>query len=384
MDNINNADFLKNLKEIGTKLSDFEEIPGKEKKYTLLGKGNFGYTEKMKSKKNNSIYAIKKLDINKKNFNLKSFHREIGIMSDLNHPNLVRLYGCFEDIEKIDKFKEIYSGKIKDIEKETQDKNIYCLVLEYVPNGTLEEYYKKNKENNKDNFVPIKQDFIIKIFKQILDALSYLFNKSIMHRDIKPDNILLDENYNVKISDFGISAIFFDEENLENLNKSQELFSSCTRVGRKDFIPPEIMEGKSYDYRVDIYSLGLTMLCLMSKEYPIKLFKVKNPNEKSRDININNMDESYDKNLRKFVIKLMNDDITLRPFANKAYEELTYIEIIIKEPNNENAKKRLKELNDPKNQRFQIKLNIKNNHNKQNIPNNQNYNMMNQNIIIFK
>ena len=51
MDNINNADFLKNLKEIGTKLSDFEEIPGKEKKYTLLGKGNFGYTEKMKSKK---------------------------------------------------------------------------------------------------------------------------------------------------------------------------------------------------------------------------------------------------------------------------------------------------------------------------------------------
>ena len=381
MDNINNADFLKNLKEIGTKLSDFEEIPGKEKKYTLLGKGNFGYTEKMKSKKNNSIYAIKKLDINKKKFNLKSFHREIGIMSDLNHPNLVRLYGCFEDIEKIDKFKEIYSGKIKDIEKETQDKNIYCLVLEYVPNGTLEEYYKKNKENNKDNFVPIKQDFIIKIFKQILDALSYLFNKSIMHRDIKPDNILLDENYNVKISDFGISAIFFDEENPENLNKSQELFSGCTRVGRKDFIPPEIMEGKSYDYRVDIYSLGLTMLCLMSKEYPIKLFKVKNPNEKSRDININNMDESYDKNLRKFVIKLMNDDITLRPFANKAYEELTYIEIIIKEPNNENAKKRLKELNDPKNQRFQIKLNIKNNHNKQNIPNNQNYNMMNQNIM---
>ena len=291
-------------------------------------------------------------------------------MSDLNHPNLVRLYGCFEDIEKIDKFKEIYSGKIKDIEKETQDKNIYCLVLEYVPNGTLEEYYKKNKENNKDNFVPIKQDFIIKIFKQILDALSYLFNKSIMHRDIKPDNILLDENYNVKISDFGISAILFDEEKPENLNKSQELFSGCTRVGRKDFIPPEIMEGKSYDYRVDIYSLGLTMLCLMSKEYPIKLFKVKNPNEKSRDININNMDESYDKNLRKFVIKLMNDDITLRPFANKAYEELTYIEIIIKEPNNENAKKRLKELNDPKNQRFQIKLNIKNNHNKQNIPNN--------------
>ena len=378
MDNNNNIDLLKNLQEIGTKLSDFEEMPGKEKKYTLLGKGNFGYTEKMKSKKNNSIYAIKKLDINKKNFNLKSFHREIGIMSDLNHPNLVRLYGCFEDIEKIDKFKEIYSGKIKDIEKETEDKHIYCLVLEYVPNGTLEEYYEKNKEKNKDNFVPIEQDFIIKIFKQILDALSYLFNRSIMHRDIKPDNILLDENNNVKISDFGISAIYFDE-NPENLNKNQELFSNCTRVGRKDFVPPEIMKGQSYDFRVDIFSLGLTMLCLMSKEYPITLFKEKNANEKSRNINVNNMDESYDKNLRQFVLKLMNDDITLRPFANRAYEELTYIEIIIKEPNNENAKKRLQELNDPKNQKVQIKLNIKNKQNMQNNQNNQNYNMMNPN-----
>jgi serine/threonine protein kinase len=62
------------------------------------------------------------------------------------------------------------------------------------------------------------------------------------------------------------------------------LISHCTQVGRKDYVSPEIEEGKEYDYRADIYSLGLTMLFLMSYENPIK-FKIDSDKIKKRDIN---------------------------------------------------------------------------------------------------
>ena len=97
----------KNLINIGTKLSDFEEIenPAKNLKYTVLGRGNFGYAEKMKSKKNNLYYAIKKLD--KEKVNNKNFHRETEIMISLNHENIVKFYGYFEDKENINKLKHL-------------------------------------------------------------------------------------------------------------------------------------------------------------------------------------------------------------------------------------------------------------------------------------
>ena len=92
---------INKLGNIGSKLSDFEEIEKNGKQYSLLGKGNFGYVEKMKSKINNKIYAIKKIDKNNPNFEQKNFDRETEIMLNLNHENIVEFYGFFEDKEKI-------------------------------------------------------------------------------------------------------------------------------------------------------------------------------------------------------------------------------------------------------------------------------------------
>ena len=149
---------------------------------------------------------------------------------------------------------------------------MYFLVLEYMPNGTLENYYITQMSKG----MPIKQDFIIKVFKQILSALKYLHGMKIMHRDIKLDNILLDENNNIKITDFGISAIRSDEDNQNNNNKIYaNLKSNFTVIGPKRFVAPEILrhkEGmKDFDFKVDIFGLGLTILCLISKEFPISL-----------------------------------------------------------------------------------------------------------------
>ena len=129
------------LDEIGTSLSDFEEVKEGDKDYFVLGKGSFGFTEKMKSKHNSKFYAIQKLD-KKENYNYKSLIGETKMFIDLDHPNLIKFYGYFEDKEKIDKYKSI----CKDKASGTEDKEVYCLVLEYVENGSLEDYFKKYKE----------------------------------------------------------------------------------------------------------------------------------------------------------------------------------------------------------------------------------------------
>ena len=76
---------IKNLTSIGTKIEDFESIPSDGKYYTILGKGNFGFAEKVKSRLNNKIYAIKKLSVKDVNINIKDFIRETTFMTELEH-----------------------------------------------------------------------------------------------------------------------------------------------------------------------------------------------------------------------------------------------------------------------------------------------------------
>ena len=285
----------KYLIDIGSSLSDFEEVKLGDNVFCILGKGNFGFAEKMTSKKNSEVYAIKKLD-KTKNKNSKNFKRETHISIQLDHPNLIKFYGYFEDKEKIDKFREVYKNDKKRKVTETEDKEIYCLVLEFAENGSLKQYFNNYKEKNKTekSFTPIPQEIIIKFLKQSLDALKYLHENKIIHRDISLDNILLGENYTIKISDFGISAKIKDNnekdddynndnynyndkdnenENEEEILDDESLYCKFTICGRKDMVPPEIENKASYDYRFDIYCLGLAFLCLISEKHPIEILR---------------------------------------------------------------------------------------------------------------
>ena len=229
MDNKNDLELIKDLEYIKNNIYNFNNLEE-------LGKGNFGKVMKI-SRRNNVYYAIK--IINKQKIeNMNDILRENIIMKNIKNDNVIQLYDKFEDND-----------------------NIY-FILEYLPNGTLENLVKKHKdiESNIDEFE------IIRIFRQILNGLKYLHELNIIHRDIKPDNILFDKNNNAKITDFGISAPLKQYPNL--LNIKTELLGGKTNVGHKDYSCPEIVNGQPYDKKCDIYSLGLTIFYLMTFDLP--------------------------------------------------------------------------------------------------------------------
>ena len=215
----------------------------------------------MKSKKNNKYYMIKKERAEYLQY--KDYIRETKINSQLQHENIIRLYGHFEDYEKISKINEIYY----ETKKNYEDRKIYCLVYELIENDDLEQYLWKHRKKYKENdYIPIEEDFIIKILTQTLRALNYMQSQSVIHRALSLDNIQLDENNNVKIKNFRLSALMKDNNPI-NKNKDPDLFCNYSYVGKINFVCPEIYNKQKYDYKADIFSLGKSMLCLMSKNY---------------------------------------------------------------------------------------------------------------------
>lgn len=132
------------------------------------------------------------------------------------------------------------------------------IAMEYIDGYDLE--YLLNKKG------PPPIDKAISIFKQILAALSYVHSKNIIHRDIKPKNILIDKNGNVKLTDFGIAKALY----------SNVKTSTGSYLGAPAYSSPEQMDGKLVDARSDIYSLGVTLYEMLSGKIPFSSTSIEN------------------------------------------------------------------------------------------------------------
>jgi serine/threonine protein kinase len=262
----------------------------------------------------------------------KSFKREIQFLFDLKHENIIKFYGTFIGKENLDKFKEIEKKKQNFNVNEYSDIETFCLVFEFI-DINFEKYMFDIYNNSK--YAP-SENSVIKIYKQLLNGLIYLKNNNILHRNIKPDNILLDENNIPKIANFRLAALMKDE-NSETLNKDKELYYNNSYVGHKYFVCPEIKNGIKYDYSCDIFALGLTMLCLISKNNPVKYID----SEDKNIINFNRINFGYNTQIRNLVIRMINGDPKLRPNAKEIYDELIKFENeqIIKKFNDANKMK---------------------------------------------
>ena len=204
------------------KLEDYEVL-------SVLGRGGFGFVYKVKHKKNNRIYVMKRIQKEYENEDDKKKEKynytEIKLLiSKLYHPHIIKYYKYFED-----------------------EKYIY-LIIEYMENGSLDDFITFHKRRK----IKIPNGIIWNLFLQCSSALTYIHSKNIIHRDLKPENLLLDNNMYLKIGDFGISR--------KVQNKCSDKY---TIVGSYDYRAPEINE-ENYDEKIDIYSLGIIFHNLIS------------------------------------------------------------------------------------------------------------------------
>ncbi|XP_050108984.1 G-type lectin S-receptor-like serine/threonine-protein kinase At1g61490 [Malus sylvestris] len=192
-----------------------------------LGEGGFGPVYKGKLKEGKEI-AVKRLSSNSGQ-GVEEFKNEVLLISKLQHKNLVRIMGCC----------------VKDDEK--------LLVYEFMPNGSLDTIlFNPNRRAELDWARRFN------VIQGVARGLLYLHHDSrlkVIHRDLKVSNILLDENMNPKISDFGLARIVQGTQKLENTQKV---------VGTLGYMAPEYAMGGILSEKSDVYSFGVLLLEIVS------------------------------------------------------------------------------------------------------------------------
>uniref|UniRef100_A0A8C9GJC6 Protein kinase domain-containing protein n=1 Tax=Piliocolobus tephrosceles TaxID=591936 RepID=A0A8C9GJC6_9PRIM len=193
-----------------------------------IGEGGFGVVTKMRFLTFPTYYAIKKIS---KEHVMKSqaagqAYLEAKYHSLLSHVNVIKMYGCM------------------------QDEHYIYHVLEYCSKGSI---YTISK-NFKKRIIP--DDLAYKYFCHVVNGLYYLNQMGIFHRDIKMENVLVDYKDNAKLSDFGLSAMIVGNKTHSSLCGTMVYFS------------PEITSGQGYDYKSDIWSLGVLLYEMLVGDIP--------------------------------------------------------------------------------------------------------------------
>ncbi|CAI9287346.1 unnamed protein product [Lactuca saligna] len=212
------------LDEIGDKHT---QLPGK-----LLGQGNFAKVYHGRNLETGMSVAVKVINKDKvmKVGLIDQIKREISVMKLVKHPNVVQLY-------------EVMATKTK----------IY-FILEYLKGGELYDKVATGR---------LKEATARKYFQQLITAINFCHNQGVYHRDLKPENLLLDEDGNLKVSDFGLSALVDTKWEEDGL-----LHTSC---GTPAYVAPEVIYQKGYDgEKADIWSCGVILFVLLSGFLPFQ------------------------------------------------------------------------------------------------------------------
>ena len=277
--------FINENNYFGDKPDDYEVLQ-------VLGEGGFGQVLKVKSKNALGTYAMKKVDMakilegkNEEEHWEKYFENEVMILQRLNNPNVCKCYKIF------------------------QDNNYLYFIMELMNNGDLKSYYAANKLLN----IHIQEEKLWDIFYKCLSGLLYIHKEGLIHRDIKLENLFLDDNLQIKIGDFNVSVAINEasaQKFVQDANKIKNMLSAVTEVGSGGYMAPEIRDPNGYDQKVDIFSMGISFFELM---YWCKPYDYDVNKQNFYDQNI------YSKEINNFVDKMIEKKPTNRMKSNDAY-----------------------------------------------------------------
>lgn len=161
----------------------------------------------------------------------ESFLKEVEILSMLRHPNIL-----------------LYMGMSYD-----KDTNEWMMVSEYLSNGSLYDHLYK------DNVANLPKKFIPNMIQQIINAMCYTHSKKFVHCDLKSSNILIDEQWQIKVADFGLS------KKIIRLDRKHD-----TRVGTFQWMAPEILRNCPNTWESDVWAFGLIVWEILFQKIPFK------------------------------------------------------------------------------------------------------------------
>lgn len=248
------------------------------KNYQLIeeiGVGAFSHVFKALNLTTKEFVAIKRMTKSpNRRVEMLSVNRELGVMNAANHPMICKLYDCFED-----------------------EQHIY-IVMELAAGTTLLRYINSRGR--------IKEEETKKLFVQLLDIVDYLHTLNIVHRDLKVENIMLDEKGNMKLIDFGFSCMITDEDPLMD-----------TWCGTRQYVAPEMLHHKAYSKAVDVWSMGVILFGMFAGRLP---FQSNDANALANDIL--EKDPRYPRDISPGLLDLLQKMLTKDPEMRITIKEI--------------------------------------------------------------